>query len=124
MLNWDYIKDLLLSKDLSRQAELSWVDENGGTFRFLDKKTSLHGFRTVFDSFPRSGNSFLRRFIEQISGIHTGADAGTEISLNLQMCGLIGEGHCGVDDVWLCKSHYPFDQDFCTQFTVNKAIIL
>ncbi|TNV78443.1 hypothetical protein FGO68_gene573 [Halteria grandinella] len=109
---------------MTRQAELSWVDENGGTFRFLDKQTSLSGFRTVFASFPRSGNSFLRRFLEQISGIHTGADVRVDGTLNLQMCGLIGEGHVGVDDVWICKSHFALDQELCKEFTANKAIIL
>lgn len=83
VLNYDYIKNLLLSKDLSRLGELKWIDENGGTFRFLDKSVSLEGKKTSFTSFPRSGNSVLRKLIELSSGVVTGADHRMELSLNL-----------------------------------------
>jgi hypothetical protein len=37
------MKDLLLSKDLSRLRELDWIEENGGTFRFLDQSVKMDG---------------------------------------------------------------------------------
>ena len=43
LVNWNYLKDLLLSKDLSRLKELDWINENGGTFRFLDSKVKMDG---------------------------------------------------------------------------------
>lgn len=43
VLNWNYMKDLLLSKDLTRLKELEWIDENGGTFRFLDSTVKMDG---------------------------------------------------------------------------------
>ena len=118
------MKDLLLSKDLSRIKELDWISENGGTFRFLDNKVDMDGNRVSFVSFPRSGNSFLRRFIEMITGVVTGSDIGLEITFNLQVCGLMGEGHCNEDNVWITKSHSCLDTQFSPIFGANKMFLL
>ena len=61
-LNW--LKDYLLSQDLSRIDEMDWVEK--GQFRFLDQEVDLDGTgdRVCFQSFARSGNTFLRRFLE------------------------------------------------------------
>ncbi len=77
-----------------------------------------------FVSFPRSGNSFLRRFIEQITGIVTGSDIGLDIVLNLQTCGLAGEAHCGEDNVWITKTHSCLNTNFSPMFGANKMILL
>lgn len=42
--------------------------------KFLDGKVSLSGDRIHFASFPRSGNSFLRKYVEKITGVYTGSD--------------------------------------------------
>ena len=48
----------------------------------------------------------LRRLIEQITGVYTGAPVSLNTSTNLQICGLAGEAV--VDDrVWFVKSHSP-----------------
>jgi len=49
----------------------------------------------------------FRRFVEQISGIHTGSDAYTQEDQQLQHQGLIGCGHFGTDEIWITKSHFP-----------------
>ena len=59
LLNFAKLKDLLLSKDLERD---SGFDKNGD-FHFLDK-ADMTGNMVAFQSFPRCGNSFLRRFVE------------------------------------------------------------
>ena len=56
--NLEQLRDLLLSTDLSRNSELDWID--GKNFRFLDGK-DIDGWHTTFTSFPRSGNTMLRR---------------------------------------------------------------
>jgi len=122
VLNWNYMKDLLLSKDLTRLKELEWIDER--TFRFLDSKVKMDGQKVCFASYPRSGNSFLRRFIESITGIVTGSDIGLEIVLNLQTCGLPGEAHCNEDNVWITKTHGCLNTNFSPSFTANKLILL
>ncbi len=83
IVNFNQMKELWLSKDLSRVKELEWIEENGGTFRFLDTKVPMEGNKVSFVSYPRSGNSFLRRFIELISGVVTGSDIKMDIVLNL-----------------------------------------
>lgn len=45
-----------------------------GEPKFLDAQVSMIGNRVAFASFPRSGNSFLRKMIEQITGVFTGSD--------------------------------------------------
>ena len=60
-VKFDYVKDLLLSKDLSRLPELQ---ELGNNPKFLDRSCNLDGQRICFASFPRTGNTFLRTFIE------------------------------------------------------------
>ena len=42
--------------------------------RFLDGAVNLAGDRVAFQSFVRSGNTFLRRYLEEITGVYTGAD--------------------------------------------------
>lgn len=124
VLNWNHMKDLLLSKDLSRVKELDWIAEKGGTFRFLDSSVKMDGQKVSFVSYPRSGNSFLRRFIELITGIVTGSDIGLELTLNLQTCGLAGEAHCNEDNVWITKSHSCMDTNFSPIFGANKMFFL
>ena len=71
-VKFSWLKDLLLSKDLSREMELNWIDPEG--YRFLDKSEDMFGNMVAFQSFPRCGNTFLRRFLENITGVYTGAD--------------------------------------------------
>jgi hypothetical protein len=128
VLNFKQLRDLLLSKDLSRNDELSWVSKNN--YRFLDGE-DMAGWHTTFTSFPRSGNSFLRRMLEDISGIFTGSDNEVLHTLDLQSMGLYGENHIGCEEsrVWITKSHYPWKlQDAYgrheRQFTANRQICL
>ena len=53
-----------------------------GDFRFLDS-TSIEGKRVGFTSYPRSGNSFLRRYLEQVSGTTTGSIMSIHTSTSL-----------------------------------------
>jgi hypothetical protein len=55
-----------------------------GEPKFLDGKVSMIGDRVAFASFPRSGNSFLRKMIEQITGVFTGSDVPMKDCLPLQ----------------------------------------
>ena len=71
-VKFSWLKELLLSKDLNREKELDWIDKEG--YRFLDKSEDMRGNMVAFQSFPRCGNTFLRRFLENITGVFTGAD--------------------------------------------------
>ena len=110
VLNFKYVKELLLSTDLSRNAELDWIKD--GSFRFLDAE-DMTGNQVAFSSYPRTGNSFMRRFLEQITGIYTGSDMRVELTKNAQFIGLDGEGTVASDNlVWVTKTHYPFESPF------------
>jgi hypothetical protein len=78
----------------------------------------------VMASYPRSGNTLLRGYIEKIMGIVTGSDTDTSHSLNkaLYTAGLVGEGL--VDKrVWVIKTHYP-ERFGGTKFGAERCILL
>jgi len=77
--NFEEIKDILLSTDLSRDSELDWTNDG---LRFLDG-ADMSKNSVVFQSWPRSGNSMLRRYIETVTGIFTGADGDIFTSISL-----------------------------------------
>ena len=68
-----------MSKDLSRCQELDWI-ANGET-RFLDGE-DIDGDRICFQSYPRSGNSMLRKFLEVVTGVYTGSDMPLDVTLH------------------------------------------
>jgi len=71
---------VLKSKDESLWEQSKWMFD--GEFRFLDGEPL--GFNKIaFNTFPRSGNSFLRRLLEQATGITTGATVHITTSTSL-----------------------------------------
>jgi len=52
--------------------------------KFLDKKLDMVGDRVALASYPRTGNSFLRKILEQITGVFTGSDMPLDITFPLQ----------------------------------------
>ena len=86
--NFDQLKALLLSKDLSMDKHF---DQDN--LRFLDASVDMTGNRVAFQSFVRSGNTFLRRFIEQITGVYTGSDMHVTYTFFEAMRGLPGLAH-------------------------------
>lgn len=78
----------------------------------------------VLTSYPRSGNTLLRGYIERITGLVTGSDCDITKKLNVALMnmGLAGEGL--VDKrVWTIKTHYP-ERYGKTKFGAERAILL
>ena len=74
-------------------------------------------------SFPRSGNTFLRKYCELLTGVHTGSDFNIETDMALQMSGLPGSAI--VDDkVWIVKTHSPWCVELSPKFDCNKALCI
>lgn len=125
-LNFDQVKETLLGKDLSRDSEFNWITKERD--RFLDQSVSMREHGVGFCSYPRSGNTLLRVYLEQITGITTGSNVRTTGgALTLQVTGLKGEVHnCDDNDVWITKWH-PYqsygDVEFKT-FTGSRMIYL
>ena len=104
-VNFDWLKELLLSKDISRDEELAWASKE---LRFLDAKVDMTGNRVGFLSFARTGNTMTRNLIESISGVFTGSNMPLMTTSMFQMMGMAGEGHnCDDNSVWVTKSHWP-----------------
>ena len=79
---------------------------------------------TILVSFPRSGNTMLRAYLEKILGIATGSDGDIKAKLigELMKKGLSGEGL--VDkSVFIVKSHYP-ERWGKQKFYCERAILL
>ena len=83
------LKRILLSTDDVDYARLQEHTAKGKC-SFLNPKENLFGDRIAMQSFQRSGNTFLRRYIELISGVYTGADMSISFSFHLAMMGLLG----------------------------------
>lgn len=75
---------------------------------YLFLSSNLDHERVLLVSYPRSGNSLLRKLIERNTGILTGSDSRTNrpLSASLLECGFRGEGVMD-GSVWVVKSHYP-----------------
>ena len=100
------MKALFASKDIGRYEEIKskWFD---GTSLFV--KPNKENNVVTYCTYPRSGNSMMRKHFENLTGIATGSDQVMKFSLNvaLQYSGFKAEGI--VDErVWINKSHFPF----------------
>jgi len=71
-INYNTLRDLLLSTDKSRIGEYETLIS--GELKFLDKKVQLGMDKVALSSFCRTGNSFSRKVMEQITGVFSGAD--------------------------------------------------
>ena len=114
MINFNDLKALLLSEYTeAAYSKLEALTANG-TCSFLDASVDLSGDRVVFQSFVRSGNTFLRNYLEKITGVFTGEDRHIKRSFMLAQMGLLGTDIVGDSNrVWITKTHYP--QGFPTQ---------
>ena len=114
-------KAVMLSKGDFTEAEeyrKKYLDDK--LQRFLDGE-SIAGDRIVYQTWPRSGNTFLRKYIEMISGVPSGSDLHIMMPLNMQLMGLVGEQACD-DTVWIVKSHHP-QRWRSIDFPINKYLI-
>ena len=104
-----YIKYTLLAKSADAERTMCFLD---GTD---------YGNKVAYVSYSRSGNTFFRKLLEQVTGIFTGSDNSLDIGLayQLQHSGFTGEGIYD-NHVWFVKSHYPIGKD--EFFLANKAI--
>jgi len=62
---------MLRSTDPSLLNDCKWMFD--GEFRFLDGQTIIPGQKIAYNTYPRSGNSYLRKVLENITGVTTGA---------------------------------------------------
>ena len=104
-ISYDELKEVLLSTDRSKYAEFSAKYFEDGLLRFLDN-SKIDGDRCCYLTYTRSGNTFLRKYCELITGVISGSEFTTRIPFPLQLQGLLGE-FVTDDHVFFVKSHFP-----------------
>ena len=81
------------------------------------------GNRVAFASYHRSGNSFLKKTLELVTGVFTGSYLGLDKAIPLQQLGLLGEGIFDSNSIWITKSHHPFES-LMGRLTADKIICI
>ena len=115
----DYIS-LLKSKVDDCPETQKWIFE--GHSYYLDGTEDVPMISYI--SFPRSGNTFFRKFFETITNITDGQYAKNEMIpiLALQLTGLKGQGVAD-NRVWLVGTHTPEVYPPSLEFDANRGIL-
>lgn len=119
VINFTHLKSLLLSTDFGKKQEYRDLLKDGPVF--LDRSEEFP--KVAFASWARTGNSFLRKLLEQVTGVFTGSDMQLEKTLPLQQSGLLGE-QIQDNSVWITKTHYPQTQEPNSKFAASKIIYI
>ena len=117
-INLNELVALFKSKDEALWQEHAWQFD--GYTRFLDGQ-KINGNKVAFQSFPRSGNSFMRKYFELLTGLATGADNCLHTEVCMQLMGFRGE-YIVDDSAWICKTHAPWAMHEAPPFIANKMI--
>ena len=82
------------------------------------------GQQVAFQSMSRTGNSFLRRILELITGVYTGSDMNLNLTMMLIAGNLAGEETVTHDNLcWCIKTHWPTNTPFGQKkFSAQKCI--
>lgn len=117
-VNLEDLIELLRSKDIAKYHRVKH-HFFGEKARYCQTNQAV-----VYATYPRSGNSFMRKYFENITGIATGSDMVMKFSPNvgLQIAGFKGEGITD-DRCWIKKSHFPFTLPFMDEFSNDIAVI-
>ena len=97
------------------------------SLHFFDGKSDKDDYEhdsVILTSYPRSGNTLLRAYLEKVMGLVSGSDCDITKKLNVALMnmGLAGEGL--VDKrVWVIKTHYP-ERYGKTKFGAERCILL
>jgi hypothetical protein len=116
-INFKTLMEVLKSKDESLFNNNKWIFD--GDFKFCDGEKLPT--KIAFNTYPRSGNSFLRKYMEQMTGISTGATVSLHTSTSLQIQGLKGE-YIVDDRTWIIKAHHPIYLPDVLEFKSDKVV--
>ena len=91
--------------------------------RFLADPMVDRGERVALASYPRSGNSLLRKLLETLTDVVTGSDTlpNRAMSEQLRGYGLVGES-C-VNRTWVVKTHFP-ERYGWRRYKVQRGLLL
>lgn len=129
-LNFNELKEVLCASTGSKANWEAYENfmakiKEGNECHFLDNQVDMTGNRVALQSFVRSGNTFIRRYLEQVTGIVTGADMHIDLTFFEAMMGLKGQNITGDSNmVWITKTHWPQDIPGSKPFTAEKMIVI
>ena len=105
-VNVDELFTLFRSKDIARYEREK--DKFFGPSGRYTTENAQEQMSILYTTFPRSGNSMMRKYFENIMGLATGSDMSLKPSPNvaLQFSVSKGEGLMG-NETLIKKSHYP-----------------
>ena len=102
--------EILKSKDEALLQQNSWIFDDLSDSKYLDNASAntveSMSEQCAYTSFPRCGNSFLRKYLQNITGIATGSDMSLEFNVDLQLQDFKAE-EITDSSVWVKKSHDP-----------------
>ena len=80
--------------------------------------------KILLTSYPRSGNTLIRSYLEKITNIYTGSDCDISRKLNKDLLemGMHGEGKID-DSVWIIKTHFP-ERIGHSELKAHKSIVI
>ena len=80
--------------------------------------------KVILASYSRSGNTLLRKYLQDITGVITGSDVDVRRGLCSYLVdkGMKGEGKIN-NRVWIIKTHFP-ESDGYKKFLANKCVLL
>jgi len=125
-VNFNVMKAIWLSTDISRAAELpEYAMMLDGTVQIKQK--------VAFQSFMRCGSSLSRKYMEQIFRVSTGSSYSRLLAigptiLELQK-GFQAEFYNNDDSIWCVKTHMPgvplnnAPFDYCMATTCNRFVL-
>ncbi len=131
ILSFMTIRDVWMLGNCNRSAFITFLREKSlrhtpnnllSLTRFLSKGSGHD--KVLLVSYPRSGNSFLRKLLEIKTSIVTGSDSrpNRTLSASLLRCGYKGEGVTD-ESVWIVKSHYPERLGYI-KFNASRVVLL
>ena len=83
------------------------------------------GEHVAFQSAHRSGNTFLRQYLEMITGVFTGSDMSIDMTFHEAQMGFLGQNKTGESNqVWITKTHKPLDAPKCKSFHASKMFVI
>ena len=92
---------------------VAWVFQDQDDSKYLNvadppsgKTVESTGNMVGYASYPRSGNTFLRKYLENVTGIATGSDMCLEFNVDMQQQYFKAEEITDAS-VWVKKSHDP-----------------
>ena len=78
----------------------------------------------AFQSFARAGNTMMRKFLETTTGLFTSSDMDLELTIHIQMLGLLGEENVTDTNLtWITKTHWP-TPTYKVKFHAQKMIVI